>query len=416
MKMNKINQNSCRLTVLLSNSLMVLLSYGFFSGCKEEGRIDYFDRNAPAPEQVTEITVRNTPGGAVLKYKLPNDKNLLYVKALYEIQPGVIREAKASYVVDSLVLEGYGDVRTYDVELFSVGKNEKVSASQIVQVTPTTPPVLLATKSMREAFGGLRIDVINPEKAALAFVLLADTAKLGYFTELYTFYIGRDQEKATFSFRGLDTLQFNFGVYCRDRWENYSDTVYASLKPWFEEFIPKNTWSIFALPGDPGVVSGFPLSNMWNGVTGLVAGNNYHTLDVPLPTTATWNLGQTVVLSRFQIWPRNHPNGDDMWVRGHPKVFELYGSMAPNSDGSMDDSWTPLGRFEIVKPSGDGPVTQDDINASVAGFEFDFEVNEFAPDPFVQVRYLRLRTLSTYANTTISPVSIKEISFWGIIQ
>jgi len=42
-------------------------------GCKEEGRIDHIDDNAPAPVQIDKasITVQNTPGGAVLKYTVP---------------------------------------------------------------------------------------------------------------------------------------------------------------------------------------------------------------------------------------------------------------------------------------------------------------------------------------------------------
>ncbi|NLX67516.1 MAG: DUF4959 domain-containing protein, partial [Bacteroidales bacterium] len=74
--------------------------------CKEEGRVDFIDEHAPAPAQVTNVLIENRAGGALLKYTLPVDKNLLYVRAEYEIKPGVIRETKSSYFKDSLVLEG----------------------------------------------------------------------------------------------------------------------------------------------------------------------------------------------------------------------------------------------------------------------------------------------------------------------
>lgn len=82
----------------------------------------------------------------------------------------------------------------------------------------------------------------------------------------------------------------------------------------------------------------------------------------------------------------------------------------------MDDSWIPLGRFECVKPSGPGTqITQEDIAFADAGIEFEFGVTDFAPNPFTPVRYIRFRTISTYANASFSTVHIVELSFWGEI-
>jgi hypothetical protein len=346
--MNNLNN----FTVIRS-FLTVLLSYGltvFFVGCKEEGRIDRIDPSTPAPAQVTGVTVRNTAGGAVLKYKLPADDHLLYVQAVYEIRPGVQREIKSSYFTDSLVLEGFGDTRTYDVRLFSVGRNEKTSEPLMVQVNPTTPPILLATKHIRETFGGIAIDIENSERASLAAVLMADTANVGYMSVLHTFYTS--MPKVTFNYRGLDSIPYNFALYLRDRWKNLSDTIVATVTPIYEEEITKNTWVEFPLQGDaPPLNPADPrylVKNIWS--------NNFHdgnwiyfTENQPLPVMITWNFGKPVMLSRMQFWSRNHP--DDLWKRGNPKVFELYGSMAPNPDGSLDNSWIPLGQFEIVKPT-----------------------------------------------------------------
>ena len=388
----------------------------FFTGCEEEGRIDHIDPNAPAPAQVTNVEVRNTYGGAVLRYTLPNDKNLLSVKAVYEIRPGVQRSTESSYFKDSLILEGFGESRVYDVRLYSIGKNEKMSEPVPVQVEPETPPVRLATTSMRETFGGVAIDFENPERVALAVVLMADTANIGYMSELFTFYTS--MQHTTLSFRGLNAVETNFAVYLRDRWDNLSETETATLTPWFEEVIPK-PWTERFLEGDaPPVNANYPVSRIWNGVLGPSGGDNYHSQEnLLLPQMFTWDFGVTVKLSRFTLWPRNHVNGDDRWTRGHPKEFELYGSLAPNPSGLLDNSWIPLGKFECVKPSGPGLIiTQEDIEYAQAGIEFDFVASDFAPDPFVNVRYIRFRTLSTYRNISVSPVSIQEISFWGTIQ
>ena len=232
-----------RIIFIITSLLLV-----FITGCKEEGRVDYFNKNAPAPAQVKITEIRNTPGGAVLKYKVPNDENLLYVKAVYEIQPGVQLETKSSYYKDSLVLEGFGAVRTYDVNLYSVGKNEKASEPLTVQINPDTPPIQLASLELNATFGGVSVKVNNPKRANLAIVLMGDTAQLGYQTTLQTFYMSG--EKANFSYRGLDAIPLDFSIYMRDRWGNLSDIKTATLTPWFMEFIPKDTWREVHLPTD----------------------------------------------------------------------------------------------------------------------------------------------------------------------
>jgi len=385
--------------------LLVLVLFG----CKEEGRIDHIDGSAPAPAQVTVTEVINTPGGAILRYALPNDENLLCVKAEYEIQPGVTCETKASYFTDTLFLDGFGSTDTYDVRLYSVGKNEKMSAPVIVQVNPLTPPVLLATKSMKETFGGVAIAIENPGNANLAVVLLADTGKIGYLSELHTFYTSTP--KGTLSFRGLDSIQCDFAVYLRDRWNNLSDTIYSTLTPLFEEVIPKNTWREYPMPGDALLLAtGTGPSQLWN----EAYWDYFHTDLVPLPARFQFDLGVTAKLSRFKLWPRDLDL--DRWGRGMPKVFEVYGSITPNPNGNLDESWIPLGRFECVKPSGPGlTVTEEDRAFGRAGIDFDFETSDFAPNPNVPVRYIRVRTLSTFNNTAISYVVLSELAFWGSI-
>src|SRR5690606_39691889 len=62
--------------------------------CKEEPRMDYIGSNGGAPAQVSNVVVENTPGGAILKYKLNKDVNLSYVKAVYEVTPGRSEERR----------------------------------------------------------------------------------------------------------------------------------------------------------------------------------------------------------------------------------------------------------------------------------------------------------------------------------
>lgn len=393
-------------------AITIILISVLWISCREEGRIDFIDDAAPAPGQVTNVTVENRPGGALLKYTLPVDKNLLYVRAEYEIQPGVIRQTKSSYFKDSLVLEGFGTPDTYEIKLYSVGRNEKESTPLVVQINPTVSPVRLVSKKFRDTFGGVAIDFENPEQANLAIVLMADTADQGYQSELITYYTSAP--KGTFTYRGvdgLDPVEHEFSMYIRDRWGNYSDTLTEKVTPWFEEFIPKSTWRDYTLPGDiPPVNASYPVTRIWDENYDV---DGFHGLETQmLPHNITWDLGRTVKLSRLKYWPRGH--ADDRWKRGHAKVFEIWGSVSPNPTGELDDSWIPLGRFESLKPSGPGTqITQEDIAFADEGIEFEFAVSDFAPAPFTPVRYIRFRTVSTYANVAFSTVHIKELSFWG---
>ena len=391
---------------------IVFLLPFFWIGCKEEGRIDHIDKNAPVPAQVTNIQVFNRPGGATLKYDLPTDENLLYVQAEYEIKPGDVKIRKASFFIDSLDLEGFGDTQEHAVKVFSIGKNEKVSEPTIVTIKPLTPPVFEASKTIDQTFGGVNVKIKNPYKANLAVEVMGDTAKNGYMTILQTFWTTAEQ--ASFTVRGLDSIENNFGVYLRDRWDNMSDTIEATLTPLFEEEIPKSTWAEYSLPGDAPIHNNeYRVSNLWN--QDWTNGNrNFHTLDTPLPACVTWDFGITVNLSRLVLWPRYHAG--DTWVRGHPRAVEVYGSMNPNPDGSLDETWIPLGKFEFIQPSGIGntPTAEDNAFAR-AGHDMEFDSTDFAPDPFVPVRYIRLRIMSTYNFTSISVISIQEVSAFGNI-
>jgi hypothetical protein len=101
----------------------------------------------------------------------------------------------------------------------------------------------------------------------------------------------------------------------------------------------------------------------------------------------------------------------------HVKEFELYGSNAPNADGSWD-SWTFIGAYEGIRPSG----LAFGVNATAEDQDYarqgeDFEVQWDDPDGF---RYYRIRVLSTWNGIREQPwantltVAIAELKFFGI--
>jgi hypothetical protein len=107
-----------------------------------------------------------------------------------------------------------------------------------------------------------------------------------------------------------------------------------------------------------------------------------------------------------------------MYGMESPRKFEIWGSIAPNPDGSWDETWIPLGKFDTMPPSGEIPRNEDDYAIMrVEGHNYDFLPTEFAPDPYVTVRYLRFKTLETFNGPSpAGSVCFKELDFWGKIM
>ena len=93
------------------------LTLNCLMGCSDDTQdyINYSDSSLPAPAQVLNPASTSIPGGAYITYQIPKDKNLRYVKAVYETQPGKQYEVKSSIYSDTIKVEGYGDTEPHDV-------------------------------------------------------------------------------------------------------------------------------------------------------------------------------------------------------------------------------------------------------------------------------------------------------------
>jgi hypothetical protein len=387
----------------------ILIAFLLYSCAKEE-RADHIDPNAPAPGQISNVTVKPLPGGAKLSYKIPQDANLSYVKAVYEIQPGVFREAKSSIYADTLALVGFGDTNEHEVKIVSVGKNEKESAPVLVTVTPQTPPVqsVFATIGIVSTFGGVTVSFDNVSGANFAVVVMVDTTGQSTWSEVTTYYTSAINGK--FSARGMKNQEKKFAVYLRDRWNNKSDTLIKMLTPKYETEISKAKWVSMQMKLDSWqpVNSGYSVSKIWDGKWALLTGDSFASPNgSPLPSWFSIDLGQKVLLSRFKEHqaPTSH-----LYTGSAVKKFELWGSNAPNPDGSFD-GWVLLGAFDSFKPSGLplGQVSAEDKNyGNFLGEDFIFEETPPA------VRYLRWKSIEVYSST--GQIVIAELTLFGEVQ
>lgn len=396
---------------------LLLASLLLTAGCKEADRIDLVDDSKPAPVALTEVTAKPILGGVVLKYQIPNDENLLCIKAVYEIRPGKTYEAKGSIYVDSLVLRGFGSSNTTQVEIYSVGKNGKESKPLLIEVTPDTPVVkdVAETISFRRAVGGIKFSYENRSKENLTYELVRELPELNRWETIRKFYSGL--EKGDQTQRGLDAVETNFGLIISDRWGNFSDTIKSVVTPVFEEEIPK-PWAHKEMMGDSWA-AGRPdltIDKMWDGRWDVW--DNFlwaSSGSTRFPQSFTIDLGHLVEITRIV----EHQRLVETYKGTSVKRFDVFGTAKSNPDPDFDsEDWILLGEFESFQPSGQtGAPTEEDIQyGSVEGENFEFVDENGDPKPTPAIRYLRWRTWETWnGQTEMGEVIIAELEVFGKI-
>ena len=390
----------------------------FFS-CEESTNLIYYDKNAPAPMLIDKstISVENEAGKSILKYSVPEDENLLYVKAVYESAPGVVRQTQSSRFIDTLSIEGFAAAGNYTVKLYSVGKNEKESEAVEITVSPLTPPLVDAFPSLHmiSVFGGVEGSFSNSHKTPLKAVLMADTANTGELIFLKSF--SSNSDKAVFSLRGLEAKPTKYYVYLTDRWGNRTETKEYELTPMFEERLDKTIWKEHKLPSDFQNIHEnnnplYQFSGLFSDyiVPWGVFGGNFIPQILPLPSYFTIDLGITVKISRIVLVP--------WWAwtfSNSPRLFEVYGSASPNPGDDLNgDEWQLLGQFRSYKPSGEDPytITDEDIDfAWPDGENYDVLPSELQPDPYFPIRIIRFKIIQVWDSDDV--YGIDELILWG---
>jgi len=388
-------------------SIMILL----IPACKEDAHSP-LDKGGEAPKPVLNPVAEALPGSAIISYQLPEDKNFLYVKAQTEIRKGIIREEKASYYTNSLLIDGFGDTTEYTVNLISVGRNNMESTPVSVNVKPKTPPVFSIFSSLvgtvEETFGGIKFSMENPAESSVR--IYVDTPdSLGNLVNAEIFYSSAVRDN--FSVRGYDTIARQFVIYVQDRWGNTSNAYDQVFRPWYEVRLDKTKFAGIHLPGDmtDNFQQGRVIPRLWD--EGLTDATMYQTNSgiMPLPHSFTIDLGVRVNLSRVVVHGRCSTNALYLYNAGAPKEWEIFGAMELEADGSWDN-WIPLRNTPCLsfKPSGleQGSVNNEDYLRQMDGEEFEFDLA-------VPVRYLRWKVNSVWGGPSISFFNMTEITLFG---
>ncbi|MGX5816738.1 DUF5000 domain-containing lipoprotein [Chitinophaga lutea] len=392
--------------------LYILILLTATVACKEETP-QPINGGAKAPGKVSNVTAERLPGKVLLKYDIPSDPQLLYVKAVYETRPGNQMETISTFYQPRMTLEGFGDTTEREVKLYAVSRSETASEAVTIKVKPGTPPVqsVLASLDFTGDFGGITARFLNPDSANIAIGVVTRDAKNDVLQAdmHYT-----NQAEGEFSVRGFDATERWFGLYVRDRWQNYSDTVWKLLTPLYEQQLDKSRFRALKLATDAATFGSGPIPNLWNDVvTGGSTSNKTWFRSANgsgIPHWITFDMGVTAKLSRFLEIPRGAFDETNLlYSAGDPQLFEIWGSTNYSPDGSFS-GWTKLMDCEVTKPSGlpVGVNSNEDITRAQEGHQFKL------PPGLPPVRYIRIKSVQTFGNADYFWMA--ELTFFGEIQ
>lgn len=381
--------------------LFIALSF-IYTSCVEK-KYEPVSSDGTAPGVVKNVSFEPIAGGVIISYDIPTDSDLLYVKAVYTNSHGIESEVRSSMYTNTIKIEGFGDVEPKKVNLYCVDRGENISAPVAVTVTPNEPAVNTMKNdfTITPDFGGAKFSWLNPDKTPIVVMLYAEDT-LGRFVNVHNVYTSMDTAK--YSIRGMKPKAAKFGAVIRDRWDNFSDTIFPSgdkkLIPLKEDKLDKSLIRKVILANDDNW-------DAWEGDYWNCFDDDRSTIvhtqgDHPRPSIMTIDFGAEVTLSRFILyqregWPFTH---------GNPKIYDVYGSLdLPGQDGNLED-WTLLKKCVAYKPSGLplGQNTDEDLVHFNNGDEFTF-------DEQIKIRYFRLVVHETWDGAGY--IDFGEMTFYG---
>lgn len=357
------------------------------------------------PGKVSDVTWKSIPGGAVFRYKLPDDQDLLKIKAVFSRRENIQSEVTASIYSDSLKIEGFGNTEPRKIELIAIDRSNNESEPVEVTITPDTPDIIHVEKSLglKADFGGIQAFWDNPNEQTLSVVMLVKDHNSEY-VPFETFYSSMPIGKGLRT--GMDTIPVDCAIFAKDRWGNSTEIKYFDgLVPIFETLFDRLKFKALALPTDgPNWSGGWPLENAFDGIKGNNSGYSSQPGTGSFPQWVTIDMGVVGKISRLRVYQRVDGY---TFAEGNLKEFEIYGATELDITGAWSDKWELLMQCESIKPSGlpIGQNTAEDEALARAGEDF------YNSPENPAVRYIRIKVLKTWAGG--DNFQINEIEIYG---
>lgn len=401
----------------------ILLLLILLVGCKEE------TPKAWQSAALEKYNVTAIPGGAIIDYAIPKEKDILYIMAEYE-RNGKIFTEKSSIYKNKLTIEGFNTTKPVKVALYKVNEQEQRSEPLHIEFTPLESPISLAYKSIdfATAFGGINVLWKNITQTTLGLRLMVKKEGKLETEEMYYSQLPTELR----AFRGYkDTLTL-FAISLEDKWGNVSDTIYYETTPFYETEIAKPFVDMRAvIPYDNKTSlygETYNLDKMWNGIIGP-SNDGFITEAGDYGTSFTFDLKKVVKLSRMIMWPRMVPDKVHTFASHNPLEFEMWGTTkldpqklaipdywlddfsAPEGtvipEHTFKDDWTYIGWFEPERIDLQGASRSEILQRGYDGHHFDISI-DVAP-----VRYIRVFIRRTAFGSPPYQLIVGEWSFFG---
>lgn len=420
----------------ISNITIILLLaiLPFLHSCQEEASSG--DTTPPRPITNVEFTALN--GGGYFTYTIPEDEDFLYVRGEYTIDNGNVISKTSSVYADTLFIEGLGQVKEYEVKLYSVDRENNHSDPVIQRVTPLIPTTtaILETVSVQPGFSSLVVDWENEQRLTVQ-IFVRITVGDRTVNQIYSSNLVKDR----FIIPNLTGVPHQVSVHIRDTYDNETEDLnFGEITPYIDAPLTKSTWTFLRdellfgdkwdYDSDPNPFEQVPYpeyerlhqkDSFMNAPMSHVEGriekfwddeydyepvqnlNYFNTGQYGYPFSYYIDLGREVVASRFKIWQRNA--WGMLYTGENVEIFELWVSNDPDpSDGVLDD-WELLGSYRIVQPSS----VIEANNEARAGHEFMIYPEE--PQFTRPFRYLRFKGIKQFGGGNSGCMS--EITLFG---
>ena len=371
------------------------------------------DGDTTPPSVLTVNSVTPTNGGGIISYTLPNDDDILYVRAEYTNSNGVdVSRASSSYN-NSIEIDGLNQTTALTITLYVVDENYNQSAPIYVELVPLESFIYLVQESIEvnTDLGGFRITWENIQsKTVYVFVHINN----GSEEEIRI--LSSNNSSESIAVRGLPSEEITISTRIEDFDEN-STTLEekGTLTPLFEQVIDKSTWTLVASQSVNGNAWEGASVNFWDDVidtTNNNSDNSYFMIwrdlnggSLNWPLDLVIDLNKNVKVTRFTVWQRaywyNGPSDIPYYFQEeNMKSFTMYAS----NDAQV---WEELGQFDIGDPrDSEGNIPQSALDSAANGHEFELdEVSE-------SFRYLKFSVTSNYGSEAY--VNGSEITMYGL--
>ena len=384
---------------------ILLLLISMVISCESEDKKD-----TTPPGELTITSTEATYGGAIISYTLPNDDDILYVRADYTNGKGAAVFRTVSKHVNQIEVSGFVIEDDVTVSLTVVDENQNKSKAVEHEIRPLRSFIYLVQETIEIVpdLGGVQVSWENiEEKTVFIYLHIADG------DEEETRILSSSNASENIFVRGLEAKELGFSTKVEDFDGNITSLIdEGSFTPLFEEKINKDTWTLISnLSIDGNAYEGATV-NFWDDVVDTFetnSDNSYFIINrndnggiLQWPLDIVIDLNKKVKINRFKIWQRafwyNGPGDQPYYYQSENlRSFDLFVSMDKSE-------WALLGSFQIEEPT-NGDISQALLNEAAAGHNFN--LNEISPE----FRYLKFSITSNFGSDSFCHGS--EISLFG---